>query len=297
MPNENASNSGGVTNNNYGLSSAMGRGGYSGDYTYLRQNGGGFGGSKSQAPGAPVNGPTANGHQGMSTYGGNDYTRLTIDGGGGSGWVAAAIAALQFGMAIEQYNIAKSYYNKNKTDFDFYQNYYQPKFTQHKNDAFSQLDYVQDYNLPVGGMLGRVKVYDEKWFQTRRRLHRYAVGLGQHTDYTFYMLRRRAALAGWVAGRRVEDARKDWKDDQYFTHKVQALNFGITAGNIARQGLAQATSTLMGAYEEMGSRIGGFANGLSKFSGYQSGGDAASRMLQSASSSGVNIAPRVPQIS
>lgn len=262
------------------------------------------GGGKAVNPSSPIGGAaTASGHHGMSTWGNNDYSKINVDGAGFTGIAAAAIAFIQLGLADAQYSLARDYYNTNKTDFDFYRNNY-AKFDQngsltgdggplvtHKNQAFSTPFYATDYLPMTGAALGRVKVYDEKWFQTRRRLHRYAVGLGKQVDYNFYIMRYRASFAAWVSGRRIEDARKDWKDEQIQTHKVQALNFGITAGNIARQGLASATNALEHAYDEMGSRVGGLSNGLARFSGYNQGREAGQQMLNNSSQSGANMAP------
>jgi hypothetical protein len=246
--------------------------------------GGGGKGSSGTSPVAPK------GHQPDVTWGGGELVRYNIDGGGGSGIVAVAIATLQALVAYEQYQIAKSYYNTNKQDFDFYVNNYQNPMLSHKNQAFSTPFYTADYLPMTGASLGRLKTYDEKWLQSRRRAHRYALGHQRHIDYMYYMIRRRAAFAAWIAGRRIEDARKDWKDDQIQTHKIQALNFGITAGNIARQGLASATGAIEGAYDELGTRLGGLSSGAGRYSGYQSGRNSK-KVLDASSGSGAAMAP------
>ena len=250
------------------------------------------GGGKAVNPSSPVGGAaTASGHQGMSTWGNNDNSRVDVSGAGLSGIAGASVAVMQVLLAEAQYALARRYYDTNKLDFYFYQDHYQVPFIEHKNEAFNAPTYNADYFPMTGASLGRVKAYDEKWFQTRRRLHRYNVGQGMHVDYSFYMGRRKATMTSFVAGRRIEDARKDWKDDQAHTHKVQALNFGITAGNIARQGLASATKELENAYDEMGSRIGGLSNGLSRFGGYKAGRQAGDAALNDAATSGANMAP------
>lgn len=230
---------------------------------------------------ASSNHPVGNTYTGSMAvpYGMNDNARTSIDGASYGGVAGALLVAAQVFLAYQQLQTAQNYYDKNKQDFDFFKNNYQPQLTAHKDQAFTAPWYVQDYYPITGASLARVKVYDEKWLQTRRRLHRYAIGHQKHVDYQYYMIRRKAAYAAWVAGRRMEDARKDWKDDQTQTHKVQALNFGISAGNIARQGLSSSVGTLEHAYDELGSRIGGFGNGLAEYQGYKAQRKNASREL------------------
>lgn len=249
------------------------------------------GGGRSSSPSSPVNTPTTTGHQSISTFGANDYARVSIDGGGLNGFAGAAVASLQLAIAVEQFALAKKYYNTNKTDFDFYKNTYQNALLFHNVEAFNTPFYMSDFLPMTGAMLGRTKTYDEKWFQTRRRLHRYAVGMGRQVDYLFYMTRRKATMTSWMAGRRIEDTRKDRKDDQIQNHKIQSLNFGISAGNIARQGLASSANTLTHAFDEFGSRISGFGSGLNRYNSYRDTEKAAQRVLDSASQSGANMAP------
>jgi hypothetical protein len=255
----------------------------------------GFGGNNNNTGShSPVVGTYSGGSH--APWGMNDNVNMTINGGGMQGWTGFAIALAQLFFAQQQVQLAESYYSTNKTDFDFFNNNYggsSGPLVTHKNQAFGTPFYVADYIPMVGASLGRVKVYDEKWFQNRRRAHRYALGHQRHIDYTFYMLRRKAVFAAWVAGRRIEDARKDWKDDQIQTHKVQALNFGISVGNIARQGLAQSTEAKERAYDELGSRLGGLSSGLGKFAGYQATRGSAQKVLDRSSSSGANMAPSI----
>lgn len=240
----------------------------------------GFGGHKTHNSSNPVGYGTFSGYS-TSPWGMNDNVRVTIDGGSGTGILGAAIALVQAYFAFEQVQLAEKYYDTNKQEFDFFKNNYQSRMQSHKNQAFTTPFYTLDYNPMTGASLTRTKVYDEKWFQTRRRLPRYSLGQQRHVDYQFYMLRRKAAFSAYFTGRRVEQGRKDRYDEQIQTHKIQALNFGIAAGNIARQGLASAVETKMRATDELGSRIGGLANGLSRFSGYASGfNNASDKMAQ-----------------
>ena len=266
---------------------------------------GSFGGSgKSISPAHPTGGhPTSSGQHGMATYGSNDYTRFSLDAGGVGGVFGVAILVAQLAITLEQYNLANKYWETNRVDFEFEANNYQPFLNTHKNEAFANpmfygisgsggnpQSYLADYVPMVGASLGRVKIYDEKWFQTRRRLHRYSVGLGRMADYNFYMNRKRAAGSAFIGGRRFEDARKDWKDEQFQGHRVQAVNFGITAGNVAKQGLASATGQLMHAYDEAGSRIGGFSNGISRRDAYNAARTAGSQFLGSGANMGYEMA-------
>jgi hypothetical protein len=249
----------------------------------------GFGGNNNNTGShSPIVGTYSGGSH--APWGLNDNVNMSIDGGGMQGWTGFAVSLVQMYFAIEQVQLAENYYNTNKQDFDFFTNNYQNPMVSHKNQAFAAPFYAIDYLPMTGASLGKVKVYDEKWLQTRRRTHRYALGHQRHIDYTYYMLRRKAAFASWIQGRRVEDARKDWKDDQIQTHKVQALNFGIAVGNIARQGLAQSVAAKEKAYDELGSRIGGISSGLGKYAGYQAGRNSK-QVLDNSSVSGAAMAP------
>ncbi len=239
-----------------------------------------FGGATNNK-GSNSHSPINNTSTGGTPWGMNDTAIMRIDGGGLNGLAGVAVATIQFIIARFQFNIAKRYYNKNKQDFDYYKNNYMPRILSHAQQAFNTPFYTPDYYPMTGAALAQVKQYDEKWFQTRRRLHRYALGHQRHIDYQFYNFRRRAVFSSLVAGRRVEDARKDWKDDQIQSHKVQVLNVGIALGNIARQGLAQATATREKAFDELGSRLGGLANGIFEKKGYESNMQHATQILNS----------------
>lgn len=240
----------------------------------------GFGGNNKNASSVSPTAGTATGSN-HSNWGMNDTKQVTINSGGMTGFAGWFLVIAQAALAEQQYEIARSYYNVNKVDFDFYETNYQPRILSHAQQAFNTPFYTPDYFPMTGAALAQVKTYDEKWFQTRRRLHRYAVGHQEHVDYQFYNLRRRAVFSSLIAGRRVEDARKDWKDDQIQTHKVQALNIGIALGNIARQGLAQATEVREKAYDELGTRIGGLANGIFKRQGYEFSRENVTQVLNS----------------
>lgn len=240
----------------------------------------GFGGNnKNNTSISPTgnNNPTGSN---WSTYGANDRD-IKVDGFGVGGLAGLVLMVAQAGLAFEQYKIARKYYDTNKQDFNFWQANYSQRVLAHAQQAFTAPFYPPDYFPMTGAALAQTKVYDDKWFQTRRRLHRYALGHQRHVDYQSYNLRRRAVFAAFVTGRRVEDARKDWKDDQTQTHKVQSLNIGIALGNIARQGLAQATATREKAFDELGSQLGGMANGIFQKKGYEAGMGRATQILNS----------------
>ena len=220
-----------------------------------------FGGSGNVSPSSPHS--TGDGHRTKSTVGANDNTRAQVDSGGGDSLVAIIASVLQFALAEQQIAIAQDYYTTNSRDFNFIAQTFGgvdtndvthmgPMIT-HRNQAFPNGSpfYSVDYPVYIGGALTHTNVYDNKWFQTRRRAHRYAVGHQRHIDYQFYMARYRGAYSAFLMGRRVEDARKDMKDMQAQTHKVHVLNLGITAGNTARQGLASSVGTSMGALDKM----------------------------------------------
>ena len=269
-----------------------------------------FGGSGKSLPGNnAAQGFTAGGQNPQNQWGANDYVNFTnISYGGLSGFGLLIAMIGQFVLIQKQIDIAQSYYDTNLQDFKFFANNYagydvnsngsyigtigpQPGVMErHKIQAFTTPFYTTDYYPMTGAAVARVKIYDEKWLQGRRRVQRYSLGAQRHLDYQYYMTRRKAAFTAWLAGRRVEDARKDWKDEQIQTHKIQALNFGITAGNVARQGLASSTGALEKSYDDLGTRIGGVANGLGNYAGYKAGKDAGDRSLNSGND-GSGIAP------
>jgi hypothetical protein len=248
-----------------------------------------FGGLRSINNYHPANSPTSNT---WSTTGANDYVTYQISGiGGSSPEIALSVAYLQHNFQKKQLDLAKDYYNINVIDSNFYENYYQPRFKQFRDTAFNTPYYSTNYITPRSGSIARVKEYDEKWLIARKNMPRYAVGLGKEIDYTFFDLRRKALAAAYVAGTRMEDARKDWKDEQIHSHRVQALNLGIAVGNVAKQGLAQSTGVLEQAYDEMSSRIGGLASGLGRFLGYNRGKDIGKEQLDASSHTGIAMAP------
>ena len=261
--------------------------------------GGGGKGSAGTSPVAP------RGHDPLVTWGGGELVNNRIDGGAGgvSWWSTLAIATAQAVLAEEQFTIAQDYFNSNFKDFKFNMNYYlgfdmnsngsfagpfgpQPgPMLAFKERAFATPFYVADYYPMTGASVARVKAYDEKWLQSRRRAHRYALGAQRHMDYNYYMLRRKAAFMGWTMGRRVEDSRKDMLDGQIQTHRVQALNFGITAGNIAKQGLGASVASRERMFDELGSQLGGLSNGLAQLTGYKAGRQLGDSQLRTDSGS------------
>ena len=266
---------------------------------------GAFSGASAQA--TPGNAPTlVRSLRNYSPYGANDNAHSMTQPSSSNSFIAFAVTAAQLVLADKQLSIAQEYYEINKHDYDFEANLYggfiitngngvniPGPMTKHKEQAFNAPFYAVDYPVYVGGSLTRTKIFDNKWFQTRRRLHRYGVGHQRHVDYQFYMERYRGSVSGFVMGRRVEDARKDWKDDQIQTHKVQALNYGLTAGNIAKQGLASSTGTLMGALDNASTRIGRVGDEYMTRASEQSRMDKAMKQLDDRSENGSDMGNRV----
>lgn len=217
--------------------------------------------------------------------------------GGIVGVELAIIMAAQALMLDQNYQLAKSYYNTNKADFDFFQSTYEGNMASANVEARNRPFYSPDYISNTGRAMARASTLDRKWFYTRRNIPKYNVGLGRRVDYKFSVAKYGAELEGWNIGFRYEDTRKQKYDEQRHAHQTEILNIGIGAGNAARAGLATAVDKLSDARSQIASNLGSLGNGLATNIAYNNTTNAVGKLtpnqLASASrlpkSAGVNL--------
>jgi len=199
--------------------------------------------------------------------------------GGIDGFAMAAVLAIQAGMLFANYTLAKDYYDTNKKDFDFFKNVYQTKMAPALAEAITRPFYLPDYPSNTGRGVAKGQVtLDRQWFQTRRALGKYHVGLGRRVDYKYAMAKFNAELDGANLGLRYEDTRKQKYDEQRHAHQTEILNLGISAGNTARAGLATSMGTLMDARDQLSSQLSNIGNGFFESRAQQSTVQGASKV-------------------
>lgn len=170
--------------------------------------------------------------------------------------------------------LAKDYYKTNKKDYDFWKAYYRAPSAVTAAEAFSSVvnpTYVADLYASTPGGISKMRGVERKWFEARRRTHRYAVGAQRRLDYDMAVMRTSAVIAGWNMGRRYEINWADVHNDRAFNRKLAVANLGMAAGNQAMQGLATATGKLTQAYNDVGDELSSLGNGAYQHSGYNAG--------------------------
>ena len=190
----------------------------------------------------------------------------------GIGLIAVLIA--EIALKNKATNIAKDYYKLNKKDFDFFKATHQPGIAATVAEAMSPVDnpvYVADFYASAPAGMAKASILDKQWFETRRRTHRYAIGLQRRVDYDFAIQRLHGIVGGWNVGRRYELAYADEHNNRRFDRKLEAGNIGIGIGNIVRQGLASSSAGLASAYDNLGDTVSTIGNGLAANSGYKAG--------------------------
>lgn len=250
------------------------------------------------------------------TGGGDLSTALQAFNMGGTRVVALATALLQINALQDNLSLAQSYYNTNLQDFNFWLNTYggtspgsgrmgtalteamqRPFYT---TGAFTPQYGALDYLASVGR--GRAKAQektDKAWFQARRRVGRYNVGLGRRVDLKYALARLNSEFDGWNLGFRYEDNRKMTYDEQRHVHQAEILNLGISAGNAARAGLATSVKALSEARSQEAGQFGSISNGLSTFAGYMQQTQNMKRrsvsISQNIARGGIDLAAPKPQ--
>lgn len=179
--------------------------------------------------------------------------------------------------------LAQQYYTENAKDFTFWASTYQNKMagtpasalTESKNRLFYQGGNFTpqygalDYTSSVGRGQSKASLkFDRDWFNTRRKISKYNVGVSHRIDYKFAMAKLNSEFEGWNLGFRYEDHRKMMYDEQRHAHQAQILNIGIGAGNAARIGLATSVQTLSESRSQRASMFGALSNGLGSYAGF-----------------------------
>lgn len=219
----------------------------------------------------------------------------SIDKGGmrGAGLLAMAIAEADLkAKSIEQ---AQDYYNVNKKDYDAFIAIHEGPIAQTVAEAMSAVTnpkYPYDLYASIPAGISKTSIADKQWFETRRRMHRYATGAQSQVDYDFAMMRTHGVVAGWNIGTRYEINYADEHNNRRFDRKITASNIGIGIGNIVRQGLASSVARLASSYDNLGDTVSTIGNGLAARSGYIAGREQASdRYAAQTAGLGVQVNP------
>lgn len=223
--------------------------------------------------------------------------------GGVNGFGILIIEAAQLSLLIDNYNTAENYYDVNKQDFDFFVSNYESKMVSSLNEAISRPVYEGPTFLPQYGKLDYLssigrgasagpRILDKKWYDTRRRVGKYHIGLGRWIDYKFAMAKVQSTLDGWNIGFRYEDHRKEVYNEQRHAHRTNILNLGIGVGNAARAGLASSVGALTEARSNVSSQLGSIGNGLATNASYQ----GTKKGLMDARAGGSNLATQTSGI-
>lgn len=200
-----------------------------------------------------------------------------IASGGMRGAGLIALMLSQIFLQRKIISLSRDYYDTNKKDYDFFRNTHRPHVEGSASEAFSGRNPhpgdSPDYVAVETSGLATSKEVDKAWYEVRRRLPRYAVGLHRRTDYDFAFQRAHAGIVGWSISRRYADAYYDSRVDRYFNRKFAVANIGIAAGNLSAQGLATATTRLIGSYESFTDNLASIGNGFFAKKGTQQGAE------------------------
>lgn len=194
-----------------------------------------------------------------------------------------AVAAAQAVVIYQQVQLARDYYNTNKQDYDFWRATYRDPMQDLRTDVYAESRmYFDRINTPTCYKQSGVamsRTVDAKWQDSMRRTNRYATGHHIALTQDFALMRHNAQASGYNTASVIARHKLDTYDERRHMRRLAILNIGIAAGNTAKAGLASAVGTVINGQNQLGSAIGAFGNGLSRFSGYSAGReDTASRM-------------------
>jgi hypothetical protein len=223
------------------------------------------------------NRPAVNGYTGAA------QTQMFADGPGlatmaqpgDKGGMRAAglgIALLaEYEIKRDTIKLARNYYKINKKDYEFFTSTHQGPMAATAGEAMSDPSnppYTYDLYASVAQGMAKSAILDKQWFETRRRVHRYATGLQRKIDQDFALQRTHALVAGWNIGRRYEINWADLHNERRMNRKFAAANMGLGIGNIVDRGLAASVKRLSAAKDNLGDTISTIGNGLAARSGY-----------------------------
>lgn len=223
----------------------------------------------------PVNSLNGYSGSGQTQYGVDSQNVFTTtDKGGMRGVALLAMVIAELSLKKKATDLAEDYYELNKKDYDFFLATHQTPIQTTAAEAMSPTDnplYAVDNYASAAAGMSKAGVLDKQWFEARRRVSKYAVGLQRRIDYDFAVGRGHAIVAGWNLGRRYEITWTDEHNNRRFDRKLEAANMGIGVGNIVRQGLASAVGKVTGAYDNLGDTVASIGNGLARGGGYAEG--------------------------
>jgi len=207
--------------------------------------------------------------------GGSDALAIasqSLSKGGMRGAGLMLVLLAEAALKKKSVDLAEDYLDTNKREYANFVAIHQGAIAQTVSEAMSPVTnpaYKHDYYAAAPAGMAKSSVLDKQWFETRRRVHRYAVGLQGRIDYDFATARMHGVVAGWFLGRRYEMAYADEHNNRRFDRKIEASNIGIGIGNIVREGLASAVNKLATSYDNIGDTVSAIGNGLARRSGYQ----------------------------
>lgn len=224
------------------------------------------------APSTGTNGITG---QGQTQPGaGIEAGMQTTDKGGMRGVGLLAIVIAELALKKEATDLAEDYYNLNKKDYDFFLATHQTPIATTVAEAMSPTDnplYKLDSYASAAAGMSKVGVLERQWFEARRRVSRYAVGLQKRIDYDFAIARTHGIMSGWNVARRYELTYRDEHNNRRFDRKIEAANMGIGVGNVVRTGLASAVGRVTQSLDGLGDTVASIGNGWAQGGGYKEG--------------------------
>lgn len=198
----------------------------------------------------------------------------SVDKGGMRGLGLLAVVIAEMALKKESIDLARDYYNTNKRDFDFFTSVHEPAIAASVAEAMSPVTnpkYVHDYYASSPAGMAKTAILDKQWFETRRRIHKHAIGLQRRVDYDFAIRRMHGIVGGWNIGRRYEMTYADEHNNRRFDKMLEMGNIGIGVGNIVSNGLASSVGQLASAYDALGDTVSTIGNGLAANTGYRAG--------------------------
>lgn len=198
----------------------------------------------------------------------------SVSKGGMRGLGLMAVLIAEAALKKKSVDLAEDYLNTNKREYANFVAIHQGAISQTVSEAMSPTsnpEYKADFYASAPAGMAKSAVLDKQWFETRRRVHRYAVGLQGRIDFDFAIGRMHGIVAGWFLGRRYEMAYADEHNNRRFDRKIEASNIGIGIGNIVREGLANAVNKLATSYDNIGDTVSAIGNGYAKREAYRDG--------------------------
>lgn len=195
-----------------------------------------------------------------------------------------AVAVAQAAIIAQQVSLARDYFNTNKQDYDFWRANYRDRMQVMRSELYAESrSWFDRFQTPFcykqsGASVSRE--VDKRWQETMRQTNRYATGHHVAITQDFALLRHNAAVAGYNAGAQLARHKLDTYDDRRHMRRLAILNIGLAAGNTAKAGLASSVGTVINAQNQLGSAVGAFGNGLSRYAGYSAGRESTREQMR-----------------